>query len=103
MWFCPIDGTLLQIQQDLNDGGGGTFSMSTMAGQGYFVCSTCSYCSAIEQKVSTKTHLQRKTVDDVLGGAQAWENVDRTQATCPSCDHKEAVSLVSSQSKCFCH
>jgi DNA-directed RNA polymerase III subunit RPC11 len=27
---------------------------------------------------------------DVLGGKSAWENVDRTSAACPKCQHMQA-------------
>lgn len=30
-----------------------------------------------------RKNLERKQVDDVLGGDQAWENVDQTTAQCP--------------------
>ncbi len=32
-------------------------------------------------------------VDDVLGGAAAWENVDWTETTCPKCDHGKAFFM----------
>ena len=34
--------------------------------------------------------LERKQVDDVLGGADAWENVDKTMITWVKCKHGEA-------------
>jgi DNA-directed RNA polymerase III subunit RPC11 len=35
-------------------------------------------------------HLDRKEVDDVMGGKDAWENVDDMAATCPKCSHPRA-------------
>jgi DNA-directed RNA polymerase III subunit RPC11 len=35
-------------------------------------------------------HLDRKEVDDVMGGKDAWENVDDMAATCPKCSHDRA-------------
>ena len=32
-------------------------------------------------------------VDDVLGGAAAWENVDATDTVCPKCDHRRAYFM----------
>jgi len=32
-------------------------------------------------------------VDDVLGGAAAWENVDATDVKCPKCDHDRAYFM----------
>ena len=39
--------------------------------------------------------LERKKVDDVLGGDKAWENVDKTEIRCtnPACDSTEAFYL----------
>lgn len=34
--------------------------------------------------------LERKTVDDVLGGDHAWDNVDQTDALCPKCANTRA-------------
>ena len=46
-----------------------------------FFCQTCPYLFQINDKVEKKVPLQRKQVDDVLGGAEAWENVDQTEST----------------------
>jgi DNA-directed RNA polymerase III subunit RPC11 len=81
MWFCPLDGTLLQVRN--HDGTSGCF-----------YCSTCPYsCNIPLQGVSKTTHFKSKVVDDILGGSQAWENVDRTQAQCPQCNHQEAYFM----------
>lgn len=32
-------------------------------------------------------------VDHVLGGKAAWENVDSTDAECPTCGHKRAYFM----------
>jgi len=34
--------------------------------------------------------LKKKQVDDVLGGEEAWKNVQKTQAVCPECRNDEA-------------
>jgi len=83
MWFCPLDGTLLQIQ--LPSSGSDEKTL--------FACSTCPYSSDITCHVTKKTFPERKMVDDILGGAAAWENVDRTMTVCPSCSHHEAYFL----------
>lgn len=81
MWFCPSDGTLLQI-------------MKNSEGQYFFVCKTCPYHCAIEQNCQRQIkNLNKKVVDDILGGAEAWENVDRTRAVCPSCSHHMAYFM----------
>mmetsp|Transcript_46781 Transcript_46781/g.114014 ORF Transcript_46781/g.114014 Transcript_46781/m.114014 type:complete len:119 (-) Transcript_46781:317-673(-) len=91
MWFCPLDGTLLQVRQlhNMSDGGGTTGGSSSS----YFYCSTCPYSCPIHQTMSKKTLHERKAVDDILGGAKAWDNVDRTQTVCPSCNHQEAYYM----------
>jgi DNA-directed RNA polymerase III subunit RPC11 len=39
------------------------------------------------------SHFRKQNVDDILGGAAAWEHVDRTQAACPRCSCNEAYFL----------
>jgi DNA-directed RNA polymerase III subunit RPC11 len=34
--------------------------------------------------------LKKKEVDDVLGGEEAWKNVQKSQVTCPNCSNHEA-------------
>ncbi|ORY35699.1 hypothetical protein BCR39DRAFT_452432, partial [Naematelia encephala] len=41
-------------------------------------------------QITMRTHLTRKKVDDVLGGKEAWANVDQTDATCDSCGASKA-------------
>jgi len=62
--FCPTCGNTLYVKQARS-----------------FACRTCPYTFAIRSEISFPLALQRKQVDDVLGGAEAWENVDKTQGT----------------------
>mmetsp|Transcript_5257 Transcript_5257/g.9110 ORF Transcript_5257/g.9110 Transcript_5257/m.9110 type:complete len:108 (-) Transcript_5257:37-360(-) len=80
MWFCPLDGTLLQVQL-------------VAEGPTFWRCSTCPYSCEITAPVTKKMFPVKKEVDDILGGAAAWENVDRTMAVCPQCSHGEAYFL----------
>lgn len=32
------------------------------------------------EQITMRTHLKRKQVDDVMGGKEAWANVDRTES-----------------------
>ena len=86
MWFCPLDGTLLKVICDNDE--------ETMASPNMqpsmFACATCPYSCPIVSYKTVLTKSKRKQVDDILGGAEAWEHVDRTMATCPSCNHQEA-------------
>ncbi|ETV88578.1 transcription factor S [Aphanomyces astaci] len=79
MHFCPTCGNLLMVEPD-SDGM-------------RFCCQTCPYIFKINQKVETKVPLQRKKVDDVLGGDEAWENVDQTDTRCPFCEHTKAYFM----------
>ncbi|CAO2637813.1 DNA-directed RNA polymerase III subunit RPC10 [Lemmus lemmus] len=41
-----------------------------------FACNTCPYVHNITRKVTNRKYPKLKEVDDVLGGAAAWENVN---------------------------
>jgi hypothetical protein len=43
-----------------------------------FTCLTCPYVHNIEHPIQKKTYLNMKEIDDVIGGDDAWENVDKT-------------------------
>ena len=45
------------------------------------------------RKYSSEAKLKTKQVDDVLGGADAWEDVDRVKTKCPFCDGEEAFFM----------
>ncbi|KAJ3044173.1 DNA-directed RNA polymerase III subunit RPC10 [Rhizophlyctis rosea] len=80
MYFCPSCANLLLVRQgDLSN---------------EFFCQTCPYVCKIQKEITTRTDYKRKQVDDILGGAAAWENVDKTNATCPRCDHPEAYYMM---------
>lgn len=54
-------------------------------------CSTCPYVYNVHDKdIASDAKLERKGTDEILGGDEAWKNVERTEAICPSCDHNEA-------------
>ncbi|XP_069760984.1 DNA-directed RNA polymerase III subunit RPC10-like [Narcine bancroftii] len=44
-------------------------------------------------KVTNRKYPKLKEVDDVLGGAAAWENVDSTAEPCPKCEHPRAYFM----------
>ena len=76
MHFCPVCGNLLLI----TDGSSGM----------RFCCPTCPYIHNINKRYIDRVKTTKKQVDDVLGGAEAWENVDKTTADCPFCKHNLA-------------
>ena len=79
--FCPICGNLLLIEEN------------GLCGGMRFCCPTCPFNHEILKKYSSNAKIKKKQVDDVLGGADAWENVDRTSAKCPQCAHDEAFFM----------
>jgi len=64
MIFCPICANCLLIEK-----GSKSFQ---------FFCKTCDYTFPVMKKVENHIKLQPKQVDDVLGGKDAWNNVDQT-------------------------
>ena len=76
MHFCPVCGNLLLI----TDGSSGM----------RFCCPTCPYIHNINKRYIDRVKTTKKQIDDVLGGAEAWENVDKTTADCPFCKHGQA-------------
>eukprot|EP01027_Heterolobosea_sp_BB2_P010924 GEZU01015956.1.p1 GENE.GEZU01015956.1~~GEZU01015956.1.p1 ORF type:complete len:110 (+),score=8.69 GEZU01015956.1:74-403(+) len=79
MYFCPIDGNLLLVENSAD---------KTIR----FWCQTCPYICHVSTKLTHKVRMKTKKVDDVLGGEEAWKNVDKTQVKCinPKCEGEEA-------------
>lgn len=66
--FCPLCGNALLVHDEPHF---------------RFCCRTCPYQHAITTKFKFPLALKKKEVDDVLGGAEAWENVDQTDGSVP--------------------
>ncbi|KAI5077853.1 hypothetical protein GOP47_0007677 [Adiantum capillus-veneris] len=81
MDFCPSCGNLLLVEH------------AAVGRSLRFFCPTCPYVFPIERKISNKLQLKQKEVDDVLGGEEAWKNVDRTEAVCPKCTFRQAYFM----------
>ena len=66
MLFCPQCANILLVEK--------------VPGEGdmRFYCETCPYIHKIDRKIEKRMELEKKAVDDVLGGEKAWENVDKT-------------------------
>ena len=73
MLFCPTCSNILLTEKTLSD-----FR---------FFCKTCPYVFVVEQKFESKLTLDRKEVDDVLGGQEAWKDVDQTTINCVNHNH----------------
>lgn len=77
--FCPTCANVLVVEEGQNC---------------YrFACNTCPYVQNIQRKIASRKYPKLKEVDDVLGGAAAWENVDSTEETCPKCSHNRAFFM----------
>ena len=64
MLFCPTCANMLLIEKTHDDL--------------RFFCKTCPYVFVVDQDIENKMPLERKEVDDVMGGADAWKDVDQT-------------------------
>ena len=77
MLFCPTCGNILLIEK-----GFGSFR--------YF-CKTCPYIFNVNQKIKRiETFDDKKEVDLVYGGKEAWANAATTEIICPKCEHNKA-------------
>ncbi|KAG9014112.1 RNA polymerase III C11 subunit [Tulasnella sp. JGI-2019a] len=65
MLFCPSCANMLII--------------SAEGGANKWACQTCPYEFPIEKLMVSRTKLQRKAVDDVLGGDAMWADADKTK------------------------
>ncbi|ODV96240.1 hypothetical protein PACTADRAFT_40385 [Pachysolen tannophilus NRRL Y-2460] len=69
--FCPYCSNMLVINK-------------TDDNSNRFDCPTCPYeFPIVGLQMFDRKELERKQVDDVLGGEGAWDNVDQTAAQCP--------------------
>ncbi|KAJ9475016.1 DNA-directed RNA polymerase III subunit RPC10 [Pseudozyma hubeiensis] len=80
MLFCPTCANCLIIQ--LDDQGNNKWS-----------CHTCPYEFPIIRQMTTRQHLKRKEVDDVMGGEESWKNVDSIDVPCPKCENPKAFFM----------
>ncbi len=77
MQFCPTCASLLLVEK-------------TTGSEFRFYCRMCPYVYYISHKVTAKTTYERKQVDDVLGGAKAFQDAAQTAAVCPKCSNNKA-------------
>ncbi|CAE6503105.1 unnamed protein product, partial [Rhizoctonia solani] len=63
------------------------------SGYNKWACQTCPYEFPITKQMTSRTRLQRKEVDDVLGGDAMWKDVDQTDVACPKCDNGRAYFM----------
>lgn len=79
LYFCPNCGNVLIVEEGPNC---------------YrFACNTCPFINNITGKMANRKYCKLKEIDDVLGGAAAWENVDSTEVPCENCGHNRAYFM----------
>ena len=77
MLFCPTCGNLLLIEK--------------FAGTNFrYFCKTCPYIFNLNQKIKFEQTFEHNEIETVLGGKEAWEDVAKTDAVCPKCEHPKA-------------
>jgi len=76
MLFCPTCGSLLLVEK-------GTSNFR-------FYCRMCPYIYYIFNKFTSVTTYERKQVDDVLGGPEAFKDAAQIETVCPKCSHNKA-------------
>lgn len=47
----------------------------------------------LKETYTNPAKIKKKQIDDVLGGEDAWQNVDKTEARCPQCSFHEAYFM----------
>lgn len=72
---CPVCGNMLTISAANPDDLGP--SEQHRAGSNRFECRTCPYQMFIQGRYFEKKLMKKKEVEDVLGGADSWKNVDK--------------------------
>ncbi|MCJ1307085.1 RNA polymerase III C11 subunit [Agyrium rufum] len=79
--FCPTCSNVLHISRNRP-------SDEYPEGRNRWECRTCPYEYTLTAPWYERKMMARKEVEDVMGGKDAWANVDKTDAQCPreGCD-----------------
>ncbi|KAL3283787.1 hypothetical protein HHI36_017957 [Cryptolaemus montrouzieri] len=78
--FCPLCGNTLFLEESVES-------------QMLFSCRTCPIFFPIKKPITNRSYYKLKEIDDVLGGEEAWKNVDSTEERCPKCSHPRAYFM----------
>ncbi|PZD00241.1 RPB9, DNA-directed RNA polymerase, subunit MTranscription elongation factor TFIIS [Pyrenophora tritici-repentis] len=86
--FCPTCSNMLRVSKTPP----GDPTTADYVDKNRFVCLTCPYQFVIEGRYFERKYMKKKDVDDVIGGKDAWANVDKTEVQCPNekCRNHEA-------------
>ncbi|KAF1816521.1 hypothetical protein P152DRAFT_470534 [Eremomyces bilateralis CBS 781.70] len=87
--FCPLCSNLLRVSQTPTSA---LPSGDPSQDRNRFECRTCTYQRVIDRRYYERTPMKRKEVDDVVGGADRWDNADKTEVKCANdrCENMEA-------------
>ncbi|KAK4634740.1 DNA-directed RNA polymerase III subunit RPC10 [Fulvia fulva] len=88
--FCPSCSNMLIITQI--PAAHCTPEEDELPGQNRFECRTCPYQMVLDRRYYERKTMKLKAVEDILGGADSWKNVDQTDAKCANenCDSRMA-------------
>lgn len=78
--FCPFCSNILFVEENTKN-------------QLQFTCSVCPVFFPVKRLISYRNYYKLKEIDDVLGGEEAWKNVDSTEERCPKCGHDRAYFM----------
>ena len=81
MYFCPNCGNLLLFELESN-------GMKLK-------CKLCPYIYIVNHTIKSVSKCKQKTIDDVLGGKEAWSIAEKTTVNCPNpnCHHTKAYFM----------
>ena len=78
MLFCPTCGNILLLEKG--------------SGSNRYFCKTCPYIFNINKKIERiETFDDKKIVDLVYGGKDAYKDAATTESICPKCGHNRAL------------
>ncbi|XP_023025417.1 RNA polymerase III subunit K [Leptinotarsa decemlineata] len=69
------------------------FAEENLQGNVQFTCKLCPIYFRVKKLKLHKNYSELKKIDDILGGEEAWKNVDSTEERCPKCSHDRAYFL----------
>ncbi|KAF7266587.1 RNA polymerase III subunit K [Rhynchophorus ferrugineus] len=78
--FCPFCSNILFVEENVS-------------GNIQFTCNICPVYFPVKKNISYRSYYKLKEIDDVLGGEEAWKNVDSTEERCPKCGQDRAYFL----------
>lgn len=80
MKLCPVCGNLLLVELSATE-------------RTHLFCQSCPYDFPVQVTFTVSKSVQKKKADDVLGGADAWADVQQTSTLCPKCSNDKAYFM----------